>query len=273
MKMLKSRSMHSPYFGFNPFVSDFDSLKRSDGLIQNRQMDDGKAMQFTVRSLNENKIIKRFHIELKDDGKEPGTETAEASDDDEKDLLPEPMFDFMEYHHGFLYVKRADATKLNVYDVEHCSLSLWPCSLTLNQKLLTFNSTTCTLRAAKCAVSALTVSASRVSGEGAARCDGARIRGSGRLFVPETNESVVVLQKDEIEQFDGDWKLWSARSGHTEKGDVGTERGGGEWGRVDNVRYEGSDENHLFFPMDYKGGGRQSGSGEAKAAERGIDSN
>ena len=78
-------------------------------------------MQFTVRSLNENKIIKRFYIELEVNGKEPGTETSETSDD-EKDILPEPMFDFMEYHHGFLYVKREDAMRLHVYDVTFCTV-------------------------------------------------------------------------------------------------------------------------------------------------------
>ena len=77
-------------------------------------------MLFTVRSLNENKMIKQFSIEMEEDALSVPETAGNAVDGKEAD--PEPMFDFMEYHHGLLYVKKQNAHSLRVYDV--CSLSL-----------------------------------------------------------------------------------------------------------------------------------------------------
>ena len=94
--------------------------KRSDGLIQNQRIEEKKSVLFTVRSLNENKMIKQFSIEMEEDALSVPETAGNAVDGKEAD--PEPMFDFMEYHYGYLYVKKQNGDSIRVYDV--CSLSL-----------------------------------------------------------------------------------------------------------------------------------------------------
>ena len=59
-----------------------------------------KKKPITIRSLNENKIITKFHIDFND---------AKFNNDHN--------MDFLEYHHGFLYVKYNEQGLLKIYDV------------------------------------------------------------------------------------------------------------------------------------------------------------
>ena len=84
--------------------------KRSDGLIQNQRIEEKKSVLFTVRSLNENKIIKQFSIEMEENTlsvPETGDKAVDGKEADSK-----PMFDFMEYHYGYLYVKKQNGDSL-----------------------------------------------------------------------------------------------------------------------------------------------------------------
>eukprot|EP01083_Nonionella_stella_P087871 244642_1 len=83
----------------------------NDGLVECsplKDMNRAPIRKIKIRSLNEDKIITQFQIKVpqtkrKSNEKEEEKETAESQD-------------FLEYHHGYLYVKHEENTFLNVYD-------------------------------------------------------------------------------------------------------------------------------------------------------------
>ena len=94
----------------------------NDGLIQSStKIGTHCSRMITIRSLTENKIIKEFTINLPEmvTPKEDQQKDGEKDENEEDDTMD--LYEFMEYHNGYLYVKINENTPMRVYDVE-CNL-------------------------------------------------------------------------------------------------------------------------------------------------------
>ena len=83
----------------------------NDGLIQNSfKIPFPYLRMITVRSLSENKILKEFTVNLP---------KIDRSKRDENEDDPKNLYEFMEYHNGYLYIKINEKTPMRVYDVKY----------------------------------------------------------------------------------------------------------------------------------------------------------
>ena len=92
----------------------------NDGLIQSsKKIGISHQRMITVRALSEDIITKEFIIDLPELGipkKDDNDNTEKKNEDKENEM---DLYEFMEYHNGYLYVKIDDENPMRVYDVKY----------------------------------------------------------------------------------------------------------------------------------------------------------
>lgn len=89
----------------------------NDGLIQSsKKVEIDNLRMITIRSLTEDKIVKEFTILLP---QLVGIEKEGETKEEEEEEADMDLYEFLEYHNGYLYVKLDDHNPMRVYDVEY----------------------------------------------------------------------------------------------------------------------------------------------------------